>query len=259
MRQCLIGAMLLLSLLAGGCAAKPAVTQVNTIDSLLAGVYDGTMTLKELKTYGDFGIGTFDRLDGEMVLLDGVVYQVCADGKVYRPGDDVTTPFAAVTVFAPQHQKPLTKLDFRQFCDRFDLLDSNRNSVAAIKITGEFAMVKVRSVPAQDKPYRPLAEVTKTQPEFTLVHVKGSVVGYRLPPFVKGINVPGYHLHFIGDNRMAGGHILNFELSAGTVEWQECSAFTILLPSGDSAFAAADLTLDRANELHEAESAKTQK
>jgi len=259
MRQYLLGSLLLLTLLAGGCTTKPAVTQVNTIDSLLAGVYDGSMTLNELKTYGNFGIGTFHRLDGEMVVLDGVVYQVRADGKVYRPDDNLTTPFAAVVFFAPPHKASLTGLDFRKFCDRFDLLDSNRNSVAALKITGEFASVKVRSVPAQDKPYRPLAEVTKSQPEFTLEHVKGTVVGYRLPPFVKGINVPGYHLHFIDDSRTAGGHILNFELVDGTVEWQECSAFTILLPTGDSAFAAADLTLDRSRELHQAESAKTQK
>ncbi len=259
MRQYLLGTLLLLTLLASGCAAKPAVTQVNTIDSLLAGVYDGSMTLAELKNYGDFGIGTFTRLDGEMVLLNGVVYQVRADGKVYRPDDGVTTPFAAVAFWSPQTCEPLSKLDFRQFCERFDVLDSNRNGVVALKITGRFASVKVRSVPAQDKPYRPLAEVTKSQPEFTLEHVTGTVVGYRLPPFVKGINVPGYHLHFIDDSRMAGGHILDFELDRGTVEWRECNVFTILLPSGDSAFAAADLTLDRSRELHQAESAKTQK
>ena len=56
-----------------GCSTAPqnVVYQESTVDALLSGVYDGELPLEQLRKHGHFGIGTFDRLDGEMVLLDG--------------------------------------------------------------------------------------------------------------------------------------------------------------------------------------------
>ena len=48
--------------------------------ALLDGIYDGEMTIGELLGKGNFGIGTFDALDGEMIILDGVCYQLRGDG-----------------------------------------------------------------------------------------------------------------------------------------------------------------------------------
>ena len=73
--------------------------QVSTIDALMQGVFDGVQPVGELKRHGDFGIGTFDALDGEMIVLDGVVYQAKADGRIYPVKDSATTPFATVTHF----------------------------------------------------------------------------------------------------------------------------------------------------------------
>jgi acetolactate decarboxylase len=244
------------ALLVGCAAARPEITQVNTIDSLLAGVYDGAMTLGELKTHGDFGIGTFDRLDGEMLLDRGVVYQIRADGQVYLPDDRVRTPFAAVTWFAPDRTLAVKgPYSYAELCALIDRAAPNQNSFAAIRITGDFAAVHTRSVPAQSKPYRPLAEVTKTQPEFHLSHLRGTVVGFRLPAYVKGINVPGYHLHFLSADLRQGGHILGLQLNSGTVEIGEISRFRMILPEPDGAFAAVDLSRDRGRELHAVESA----
>ena len=93
-----------------GCATLPVngITQVATIDALLTGVYDGHMSLKTLRGYGDFGIGTFERLDGEMVLLNGTFYKIRADGKVYRPNLSERTPFACVTKFVPDCREIIT-------------------------------------------------------------------------------------------------------------------------------------------------------
>ena len=85
----------------------------------------------------------------------------------------------------------------------------------AVMIQGEFSYVKTRSVPAQEKPYPPLAEVTKNQPTFEFTDVTGTMVGFRCPPYVTGINVPGYHLHFLTDDRTAGGHLLEFTVAPG--------------------------------------------
>ena len=86
-----------------GCSTTPGdrITQTSTIDALLAGVYDGEMSCRELLDHGNFGIGTFNRLDGEMIALDGKIYQVKSDGKVYTPETDIMTPFATVCAFQP--------------------------------------------------------------------------------------------------------------------------------------------------------------
>jgi len=255
-----IGLFLLAStaLLLVGCAVgEPrGITQVNTIDSLLAGVYDGNVTLAELGRSGDCGIGTFDRLDGEMLLLDGVFYQVGSDGKVRRPPGGVTTPFAAVVQFEPELTEVLGPGSYAGVRDRIDALIPTRNLFAAVRLHGTFRKMRTRSVPAQTKPYPPLAEVTKHQPEFELENVRGTVFGFRLPQYVKGINVPGYHLHFIDDDHTCGGHILGFELESGVLSLETLHRFTMILPENSEAFATADLNRDRGKELHQVESAR---
>lgn len=247
-------------LLAAGCVSdrekdnSNLVTQIATIDSLLAGVYDGSMSLGELKKHGDFGIGTFDRLDGELLLTDGIVYQIRSDGRVYLPPDSTTTPFASVCFFRQDRMETVQKpLGFQELCSLIDRMAPNRNLFAAIRIRGDFSAVKTRSVPAQNKPYRPLSEVTKTQPEFEIGTVSGTVVGYRLPQYVKGVNVPGYHLHFLSADGRRGGHILNLRLEKGVIEVDELDRFYMILPKQSEDFGKADLGKDRSKELKQVE------
>ncbi len=234
-------------------APPPQVTQVSTIDALLAGIYDGVTTLAELKEYGNFGIGTFNALDGEMVLLDGKFYQIKADGKVYRPALGESTPFAAVVKFDKTKYVPLpANCTYKQLKKILDKEFPNKNLMYAIRIYGEFSKVKTRSVPAQKKPYPPLVQVTKNQPVFNLAKQSGDIVGFRLPPFVKGVNVPGYHLHFLNEKLNAGGHVLDFTLKKGPAFVAVYSRFYLILPDSKG-FADADLTRDRAHELEKAE------
>lgn len=219
-----------------GCSTIPGdrVTQTSTIDALLAGVYDGSMTCGELLEYGDFGLGTFVGLDGEMIVLDGTVYQARTDGKIYAPADDTITPFATVCAFDPDLTfSPPAGVDYNGLKSIIDETAPNQNEFIAIKIKGSFSRMKVRSVPVQDKPYPPLAEVVKNQTIFELQDVKGTLVGFRSPAFVKGINVPGYHCHFISDDKKEGGHILDCEIISGTGEVDSCNEFLLILP-GDS-------------------------
>jgi acetolactate decarboxylase len=235
---------------------RPAVVQISTIDALLAGSYDGVMRLDTLLEYGDFGLGTFDRLDGEMLVYQGEIFQIKADGKAYRPDLALTTPFATVIRFEPNHREMLKgQLDFPGLQAVMDVLAPQQNHFVALAIEGEFARMHVRSVPAQEKPYPPLAEVAARQPEFHFENVRGLLVGFRCPAFVRGINVPGYHLHFIDDDRTVGGHVLDFILTEGEVEWAVADTFTMILPDpNDVSFQGLDLTRDRVEELHRIES-----
>ncbi|MDY6972724.1 MAG: acetolactate decarboxylase [Thermodesulfobacteriota bacterium] len=241
---------------ATGCLTTPpnTLTQISTIDAILAGAYDGQITCKELLLYGDFGIGTFDRLDGEMILTGGKIYQVKDDGKVYTPSTSLSTPFASVVKFDTDIATSVDKeTNFHGLEQIVDGAVSNINAFCAIRVKGLFRSMKTRSVPAQNKPYAPLVEITRNQPVFNSGQTTGTVVGFRCPVYVKGINVPGYHLHFISEDFTFGGHILEFILEKGTVEIDTCNKFFLILPEDENTFGEIDLSLDRSGELEEAE------
>jgi acetolactate decarboxylase len=246
--------VLLVALLTGCATPHNTVTQFSTMDVLLAGGYDGHMACRAMARNGDLGIGTFDQLDGEMVLLDGRLYQVRSDGKVYMPPPDTTTPFASVVNFRPTQVRSVPAgLNFREFQTWMDAQLPGTNVVCAFRLTGRFQYVKTRSVPAQSKPYPPMVDVVRaSQSVFELEKCSGTLVGFRLPDFVKGINVPGYHVHFLTADRQAGGHVLDFTLESGTVEFALCSRIDLLLPDS-GALQGIDFSRDRSEELNKVE------
>ena len=127
------------------------------------------------------------------------------------------------------------------------------NLFYAVRADGEFAYVKTRSVPKQQKPYRPLVDVAKNQAVFEFHRVKGTLVGFRCPPFVKGINVPGYHFHFLTDDRKGGGHVLDLRVIGLDVALDPSDSIYMTLPQGAD-FYKSDLSVDRQQELHRVES-----
>ncbi|MDX6602630.1 MAG: acetolactate decarboxylase [Solirubrobacterales bacterium] len=208
--------------------------QASTIGALLEGAYDGDLSFAELSEHGDLGLGTLNGLDGEMIALGGRFYRADVDGAVGEVAGDALTPFAVVTRFEPTveaevagplyHGALLTKLD--------ELIPETASS-CAIRIDGQFELVRARSVPRQSPPYRPLTEVVAEQHVFELADVGGTMLGFRFPAYVEGIEVSGYHLHFISDDRSRGGHVLGSR-SAGTLQVQldPSSDLHVELPPG---------------------------
>ncbi|MFH1008991.1 MAG: acetolactate decarboxylase [Candidatus Latescibacterota bacterium] len=252
-------AVLLLVTFSGCCQPdrdEEVVFQTSTIDALLEGVYDGEITCGELRRHGDMGIGTFDALDGEMLLLDGSVYQIRADGFAYAVEDTTKTPFAAVTFFKTDREAELAEgLEYSALEEHLDSLLPTTNIFHAIRIEGTFSYVKTRSVPRQEKPYPPLVEVVKHQPTFEFSSVAGTMVGFRCPAYVKGINVPGYHLHFITADRKAGGHVLGCRIRKATVGIDHTSGFYMALPEA-RAFYETDLSRENQSALDQVEKEK---
>jgi acetolactate decarboxylase len=190
--------------------------QTSTIDALLDGNYEGEINFAELRAYGDFGLGTLDALDGEMIGLDGVFYQVRADGRAYEVDQQMKTPFAVVTFFEPCEILPLTSsMNYATLRTYLDAVAGDRAICHAVRVEGHFHYVKTRSVPRQHKPYPPLVEVVKHQPTFEFHDIRGSLVGFRFPDYVQGINVSGYHFHFITEDRSGGGHLLECRMARG--------------------------------------------
>ena len=245
----LLSIMALATLPCAQCADNDVLFQVSTIDALLQGVFDGFFTFEDLKTHGDFGIGTFDSLDGEMVALDGEYYQVKDDGVVYPVRDDMTSPFSTVTHFeADQTISIHNASNFTELSQQLDKQLPSKNAFYALRIDGTFLYVKTRSVPKQEKPYPRLVNATKNQSVFEFNNTKGTIVGIWAPEFSEGLNVPGYHFHYITEDRKAGGHVLDLKIEYGTGEIDITAGFSMQLPtSGD--FYNVDLNQDLQSEL----------
>ena len=223
--------------------------QTSTIDALVQGVYDGDMTFGELRKHGDFGIGTFNGLDGEMIAFDGRYFQITSDGKARPVRDEMRTPFASVTTFVPDIVIPVDgRLTLEDLKQRIDAALPSANWYYAVRVNGRFESVSVRIFPRQQPPYGSLTEVARTQPVFHSRNVDGVVAGFRCPEFAKGTNVPGYHLHFLNQEATAGGHILALVLSSGRIEIAMQREIHISLPSTAS-FGRANLAIDRSSDV----------
>jgi acetolactate decarboxylase len=245
----LIGLVLSLTSL-GICG--PTITQVSTYDAILSGVFDGSVNLKKLLSYGDFGIGTYHAVDGELILLDGKFYQAKKDGKVYTPAMTLTTPFALAAKFKPEITAKLEEgADYPALEKILTNAGANQNLFWAVKMKGRFSKIKLRAPSAQKKPYVPLVEVVKAQSIFNLENIEGTFVGFRTPIYMRGgVGAPGYHFHFLSEDLKAGGHVLAFTLAEGTTA-EICiySQYLLILPKRDKTFSQIDFSVDRSAEV----------
>jgi len=231
---------------------RDVLFQVSTIDALLQGVYDGVMNFGELKQQGDFGIGTFEGIDGEMIALDGQYYQVKADGIAYSVNDTMTTPFSTVTYFDKDFDIIVSAKNFTELSSALDAQIPSKNLFYAIRIDGTFPYVKTRSIPKLSKPYPLLKDAAANQSVFEFKDIKGTIVGFYTPESAEGLNVPGYHLHLITDDKKAGGHILDLALNSSVIWLDITPTFNMALPSrGD--FIGIDLTKDLNEDLNQVE------
>ncbi|PST94068.1 acetolactate decarboxylase [Photobacterium iliopiscarium] len=217
--------------------------QTSMMSALIAGLYQGDFTIGQLLDHGNFGIGTFNDLDGEMIVLGDEVYQLTSTGEVHLVNHDITTPFASVVNFEPTEKVSLieqTKAEF-ETCLENDFVANN--AINAIRLTGKFSYVKTRTVPAQHRPYPPMVEVVKHQPIAEMTHISGVMIGFKIPEYMIGINVPGFHFHFISDDRTQGGHVSDFILTEGTAEVEIFKDFHLRMPASQE-FDRADLNPD---------------
>lgn len=210
---------------------EDGLVQFSTLSALAAGDYEGKTPLSDVLADGDFGLGTFDQLDGEMIVLDGKIYQALADATVREADLRGSTPFAAVTFFSEDGRidefaiKSLAALD-RQLDEKL----THRNSPYAIKIAGRFAHLTLRSVKAQTPPFRPLVEVVKQQSTWEHDDLSGTLIGIRCPAWMGTLNVSGYHWHFLSDDRKIGGHVLECKLDRGVLQYDLCTSLLIRIP-----------------------------
>ncbi len=207
--------------------------QASTIAALLEGNFEGDVTIEELAGQGDLGLGTLNGLDGEMIVVDGQFFRADVDGFAAEIDPVERTPFAAVTWFEPSLDLDLEEpVDYDSLLAGIDALAADPEAGCAIRIDGEFELVTARSVPRQFPPYRPLLEAMADEHVFEFTDIEGTVVGFRLPDYARGVGAEGYHLHFISADREQGGHVLSARTSHVTVALDLSGELHVELPPG---------------------------
>jgi len=205
--------------------------QTSLMSALMAGVYEGDETYGQIRKYGDFGLGTFNDLDGEMVGFDGVFYQLRSDGSARPVTDDQKTPFGVVTFFQPDQElevvQPTAKRDLLAVIEKA----TDANLFNAIRVDGIFDEVRTRTIQRQARPFPPLTEAAKHQKENVFTNVEGTLAGFRSPNYAQGIGVAGFHLHFLRQDKHAGGHALDYQLRSGKIQICPVHDLRIELPS----------------------------
>lgn len=208
---------------------RETLYQGSTIEALLAGNYDGVATVAKIKSQGNIGLGTFANLDGEMIILNGVVYKVAKTGKVTVEDDKVQSPFYSVTFFDADIIKKIKTDGIKLNSLRAELDDLRpRNDLPyAIVIKGKFKSVKLRSVGPYEPPFPLLSNAVTEQSVFDYTDISGSLVGFWFPPFMGNTNAAGYHLHFLSDDCQKGGHVLDLEMNEAEISLDETPTFNI--------------------------------
>jgi acetolactate decarboxylase len=228
------------------------IFQVSTVGALVEGLYEGAVRVGTLREHGDFGLGTFEGLDGEMVALDGAFYRVRTDGEIHPVDDDVLSPYAMITHFTPDQNVSLPACSsFDELCVALDTVRDTANHFFAFRITGTFPTMNVRAA-CKVAEGTPLVDATALQSAWHLQDVRATLVAFWSPGYAAHFDVPGYHFHVVDDDRRRGGHLLACATGELTVGVQRLEQLVVALPETTN-FLNADLGADPSSALDIAE------
>ncbi|MBR1737394.1 MAG: acetolactate decarboxylase [Firmicutes bacterium] len=235
---------------------RETIFQVSLLQGLTLGDYYGSVTVKDLKEKGDTGIGTFEGVNGELIMLDGEVYRAKSDGSVEVAPDEETIPFSNVTFFDADTTEEISAVaninDLKAYLNG-KVEEFGKNRFYMIRIDGTFKKVSARSELKQEEPYKTLAEALSTdQREFDFDDAKGTVVGLYCPEYMNDLNAVGWHFHFVSEDKQKGGHVLDLDIDNAEVKWDNTDGFNMLLPE-TKMFPELDLTKDQSDDIKKVE------
>ncbi len=237
-------------------AGRETIHQVALLQSLKLGHFDGSLSIKALKKLGDIGIGTFEGLNGEMIVLDGVVYQGDQNCHANIMNDAVTVPFSNVTFFDNDFAFELKDVETKSALE--DILNVavenyGVNSFYMLKIPCTLNNILIRSEARSNKPYPTLVKALESQKEVSLENIDGTIVGLYCPPYMGGLNTVGWHFNFISSDKKFAGHVLGLNIKTGEAQFDKTDNFALHLPGNNADFNSLNLAADLSEDVHKAE------
>lgn len=198
--------------------------QTETATHLMDGNFDGTVTIAEAFENAWLGLGVVDHLDGEVVVVDGVVWVVPDSGVPYVADPAQTVPFAMSETRAPTEAIHRVEVPAgTTLTSLADLIESQTHETVTIRMEGTFRNVLLRSEHRQEPPYPPLDQVLSLESDqevrFLFDTWEGVMVGYRFPESRDAILLPGTHLHAVSADHQSGGHCREFTTVSATLTW----------------------------------------
>jgi acetolactate decarboxylase len=210
--------------------------QVSTLQALALGYTRSVVRTDELLSHGNTGLGTFEDVNGEMIVVDRHCYQAAEEGSITEMPPDIGVPFASVANLQGDRVFTLSEIpDIEHLKMELNLKieeDFGLNSMHIAKIEGDFERVDARSESAYRSHHVELKDILgKTQKSFCFEQIRGTMVCIYYPDYMDGINAPGWHLHFISEDRKWGGHVFDLQMRRGEVFLDKISRIEIQLPS----------------------------
>lgn len=208
--------------------------QVSLLQSLTDGLYDGIIDVATLKSISNTAIGTFLGADGEMIMVDGKCYKAKLDGSIIEAKNSETIPFCNATTFIKTTSLNLSCKDISEFKKKLhEYKDSSfKNLFMIIKIEGLFNSITTRSLPKQNKPYKPLDYIVEhEQKVITNNNIEGTVIGFCAPKYMSNLNTTDFHMHFISKDRLIGGHVLDLIFNDLNIDVSIKNEFKLILSS----------------------------
>lgn len=211
------------------------IYQVSTLQALALGYSRAVVKVQEFIEHGDTGLGTFENVDGEMIVVDGVCYQARQDGSVVPTDGEAGVPFAVVgslkngRSFKIEEKKDIDaiKLELTLRIEE----DFGLNSIHIARIDGFFDIVHARAGAPYRSQHVTLKNIlSKTQKNFCFEQLYGTLVCVYYPDYMDGINAAGWHLHFISADRQLGGHVFKVSMRSGECLLQKMDRIEIQLP-----------------------------
>jgi acetolactate decarboxylase len=220
---------------AQGSEPKDTIFQISTLTGLERGLFYPVTTVGQMKQHGNIGVGAFEGMDGELLIIDGQSYNAMYDGKVVAVEDNSPIVYGAVAFLNADRTESMQNIASYELLQQgLEKLLPNRNIFYVFKIQTTFNYLKIRSTAKQEKTYPGLAEVVKNQSTFEFNNIKGTLLGFRCPAYIQGVYAPGFHLHFISDDRSKGGHVLEANVAEATAQIGYLTQMHLLLPDNDA-------------------------
>lgn len=197
----------------------------------------------QLDSYGTHGLGTFAKMDGELLFIDGEAYQFTSDGRARRALPSTPLPFVQVTRFVPDYttvvSEKLTKDDLMEVFKSGGPEAGGDNSFIVFCIKGEFKKMHLRIAGPQEYEGQKLSEVAANARQWTMNSIKGVMFGIYSPPWSQGMSVGGTHCHFLSEKDeegvLKGGHVRDFEVENGVeISWAVTGRYHLGMPKGEA-------------------------
>ena len=231
----------------------PNLYQLSTLSALLLGDFEPSLSIGELKRHGTLGIGTFEGLGGELIMLDGVVWNGTHSGEAVPAADIEKTPFACVIDWQPTASAvklpAVGSLDnLRTVLD--EAAKGAENRVLAVRLQVFHADVTFRSFAPAPKPWKPMKDMLFSQKITAERNIQAEIIGFRFPGYLESINMPGWHLHVLtapnDSGKRFGGHLLNITADAGIeAQWMAADGLELTFPTGEAGRIYDALPLDQ--------------